>query len=97
MITIELLLRKSLLLVLLNMLNLLDVRLTLVLYVLLLLRVMLRLMLRLHLLLILLSYHRLGSGKNLGRLGKRIRVEELWVLLTQNPMDNLVSHAVVPD
>ena len=93
-IAVELLLRMSLLLVMLNMLHLLNVWLTLMLNVL--LWRLLRLLLNL-LRILLLRYHGLGSGKNLRRLGKRIIVQELWKLLTQDPMNNFVSHAIMPD
>ena len=100
-IAVELLLRMSLLLVMLNVLHLLNVGPTLMLNVLLWLRMMLLLLL-LRLLLnllwiLLLRHHGLGSGKNLRRLGKRIIVQKLWKLLTQDPMDNFVSHTIVPD
>ena len=85
-------------LVMLNVLYLLNVWPTLMLNVLLWLRMMLLLRLLLNLLrILLLRHHGLGSGNNLRRLGKRIIVQELWKLLTQDPMDNFVSHTIVPD
>ena len=93
-IAVKLLLRMSLLLVMLNMLHLLNVWLTLMLNVL--LWRLLRLLLNL-LRILLCRHHGLGSGKNLRRLGKRIIVQELWKLLTQDPMNNFVSHAIMPD
>ena len=96
-IAIKLLLLRMPLLIMLNMLNPLYVWLTLMLNVLLCLGVMLMLLLRLDLLRILLLLHyRLRSRNHLGRLGKRIVVQELWELLTQDPMHNFVSHAIVP-
>ena len=98
-IAVELLLGMLLmLLVMLNVLHLLNVWPTLMLNVLLWLRMLLLLRLLLNLLrILLLRHHGFGSGKNLRRLGKRIIVQELWKLLTQDPMDNFVSHTIVPD